>query len=267
MAFQKVMSFFTNGMKSILKKILVNNLPTAYLDEGEGSVILMLHGWRRTLSDFDGIATILKNNYRIIRIDLPGFGETEKSSQAWDLGDYIDFLDAFINKLEIKPDVIVGHSFGGRIIIKGIASGKLKAKKIVLISAAGVKVDTLRKKLFLFLAKIGDVISYIPPLIFVRRKLKNKFYKIIGSDYLESGNMKEIFKAVVDENLAPLAAKIKCDALLIWGEKDMQTPLKDGQLLHSLIASSRLEVLQNTGHFVQIEEAQKVAGIIGDFVK
>jgi pimeloyl-ACP methyl ester carboxylesterase len=250
-----------------VKSILANNLITKYEDEGEGHVILILHGWRRSMSDFDEITKILKNNYRIIRVDLPGFGETQMPSKTWKLDDYVDFIKSFIEKLEIKPYTLVGHSFGGRIIIKGTAEKKLEAEKIILISAAGVKMDAFRKKIFQLLAKIGDIVSYIPPLIFVRKKLKHKFYKIIDSDYLESGNMKEVFKAVIEEDLTSFAKEIKKDTLLIWGDKDIQTPLKDGKFLNSLIADSRLEIIPNCGHFVHQEEPQKVADIISNFVR
>src|SRR3990167_2426421 len=247
-------------------KILINNLVTEYEDVypngeagREGKTILMLHGWWRDMSDFDKITEILKNNYRVVRLDLPGFGGTEMPLKTWKLDDYVNFVKSFILKLEIKPEVLLGHSFGGRIIIKGVGENKLEAGKLVLVAAAGVKVDVFRKKIFQLLAKIGDVVSFIPPLIFVRRKLKNKFYKIIGSDYLESGNLKEIFKAVVEEDLATFAKKIKKETLFIWGEKDMATPLKDGKLLHSLIANSKLEVIKDSGHFIHIEKSEEVA--------
>lgn len=248
-------------------KILVENLATEYQDEGQGTLIFMLHGWQRNTSDFDCITEILKNNCRIVRLDLPGFGGTQMPSKTWDLENYVSFVKKFLEKTNIKPDVLLGHSFGGRIIIKGLGENKLDAGKIILISAAGVKMGGIRKKFFMFLAKIGDIVSYIPPLIFIRRKLKNKFYKIIGSDYLKSGNMKEIFKAVVAEDLTSLAKQIKKETLLIWGDKDAQTPLKDGKLLNSLIIGSKLKVINSSGHFIHIDESQKVANFIKNFVR
>jgi pimeloyl-ACP methyl ester carboxylesterase len=248
-------------------KVLINNLTTEYRDEGEGKVVLMLHGWWRNLSDFDKITEILRNNYRIVRVDLPGFGGTERPKTTWCTEDYVDFVNNFIEKINIRPEVLIGHSFGGRIIIKGAGENKFQASKVVLIAAAGVQVCNWRKKLFFVLAKIGDIVSYIPPLIFIRRKLKNKFYKVIGSDYLESGNMKDIFKVVVEEDLTDFAKQIKTNSLLIWGDKDIQTQIKDGQLLHSLITNSKMEIIPNSGHFIHIEESQKVANIIKDFIK
>jgi len=244
-------------------KIIVENLATEYRDEGEGPVVLMLHGWWRDMSDFGGITEKLKQKYRIIRVDLPGFGGTEiPKGKVWNLDDYTSFVKSFIEKINIKPFVLVGHSFGGRIILKD----QFEAEKIVLISAAGVKAKKWRKSLFMALAKIGDLVSYVPPLLFVRQKLKNKFYKTIGSDYLESGHMKEVFKAVVEEDLSLLASKIAIPTLLIWGKKDMVTPLEDGEKLSKLIKNSKFEIIPLTGHFSFIDKPDEVVGLIDGFV-
>ena len=246
-----------------MSKIIVNNLATEYTEDGQGPTVLMLHGWWRNISDFDAIVRKLKEKYRIIRVDLPGFGGTEMpKDKVWNLNDYANFIKSFIEKIDIKPNILLGHSFGGRIILKD----QFGAEKLVLISAAGVKAKKWRKSLFMALAKIGDLVSYVPPLLFVRQKLKNKFYKAIGSDYLESGHMKEVFKAVVEEDLTLSASKIEMPTLLIWGEKDIVTPLEDGKKLSGLIKNSKFEIIPNTGHFSFVEKPEDVADLIQKFI-
>src|SRR3989344_407716 len=248
---------------SKMSKIIVNNLATEYTEDGQGPTVLMLHGWWRNIYDFNAIVRELKEKYRIIRVDLPGFGGTEMpKDKVWNLDDYVDFVKDFIQKINTKPQVLVGHSFGGRVILKD----QFGAEKLVLISAAGVKAKKWRKSLFMALAKIGDLVSYVPPLLFVRQKLKNKFYKTIGSDYLESGHMKEVFKAVVEEDLSLLASKIAIPTLLIWGKKDMVTPLEDGEKLSKLIKNSKFEIIPLTGHFSFIDKPDEVVGLIDGFV-
>ncbi len=245
-------------------KVIVNNLATEYKDEGQGPIVLILHGWWRNTSDFDGVADILSRNYRVVRVDLPGFGGTETPvGKAWDLADYVDFVKEFIKKVGIKPDTLIGHSFGGRIVLKD----QFGAEKLVLVSAAGVKVKKWRKTVFMFLAKAGDLLSFVPPFVFVRRRLKNKFYKIIGSDYLDSGHMKDIFQAVVREDLSKYAEAISKSTLIIWGDKDVFTPLEDGYKLHQLIKGSKFEIIQGVGHFSMIDKPEEVAKMINSFIK
>src|SRR4051812_20826260 len=101
------------GRGEIIMKVIVEGLATEYLDEGEGQTILMLHGWSDTIHTFDPILRHI-TKYRIIRVDLPGFGGSERPTSTWGVEEYARFVLAFCKKLECEPDVIMGHSFGGR---------------------------------------------------------------------------------------------------------------------------------------------------------
>src|SRR3989344_5618914 len=139
-------------------KIIIDNLAVEYLDEGSGPTILMLHGWADSLHTWDLVIAQL-TGFRIIRLDLPGFGGSERPKDAWDVGAYVQFVLAFCKKLEYEIDILIGHSFGGRIIIKGIGTGALSAKKIVLVASAGVeKKRTAKNEVYRIIAKIGKAI-------------------------------------------------------------------------------------------------------------
>jgi len=253
-------------------KILINNLVTEYEDVypnseagREGKTILMLHGWGVNLHSFDKITEILKQKYRIIRLDLPGFGATD-IPKNWSLENYINFVSEFMAKLNIKPNVLLGHSFGGRIIIKGLGSGKLNTEKIILISPAGVSLFNLKKNIVKVISKIGKLLLYIPPIYFWKESIRNKFYKIIGSEYMDNTKMKEIFGSVVSEDLKPYAENIKNETLLIWGWSDYVTPLSDGEFLNKVLQNSKLEIIKYGGHFSFIEKSEEVAEKISKFV-
>ena len=246
-------------------KILINNIVTEYLDEGSGPIVLMLHGWGVDLHSFDNLVNKLSSKYRIIRVDLPGFGGTSVP-KSWKLDDYVDFVKEFLYKTDIQPNVLLGHSFGGRIIIKGVGGFKLKAEKIVLVSPAGVSLFNLKKAIIRYVSKIGKVLLHIPPLYFWKERIKKRFYKGIGSEYLDNKNMKEIFGSVVSEDLAPYAKNIKQETLLVWGDKDYVTPLSDVKFLNSILPNSKLEIVKNTGHFSFVEDTQEVARLVGEFI-
>src|ERR1043166_6772182 len=99
-------------------KVIVKGIATEYRDEGSGPIILMLHGWGDSLHSFDMLAQRLDPDCRILRLDLPGFGQSETPRGAWTLADYAEFVKAFCEKIGLVPDFLVGHSMGGRIIIK-----------------------------------------------------------------------------------------------------------------------------------------------------
>lgn len=246
-------------------KIVVNNLVTEYLDEGAGPIIVMLHGWGVDLHSFDKLSNKLSPKYRIVRVDLPGFGGTDLP-KSWKLDDYINFVSSFIEKLDIKPDVLLGHSFGGRIIIKGVGNNKLKANKIILVSPAGVSLFNLKKTIIRYLSKMGKLFLYVPPIYFWKENIKKMFYKSIGSGYMDNRNMKEIFGSVVSEDLEPYAKNIKQKTLLVWGDRDYVTPLSDGKFLNKVLSNSNLEIIKNAGHFSFVERPEEVVRLIEDFI-
>lgn len=248
-------------------QIIVQNLAIEYQDEGRGPIVLFLHGWKDTLHTFDFIVALLKSKYRIIRLDLPGFGKSELPKVDWNLNNYVALVNDFIQKLDLEIYATVGHSFGGRVIIKGTAEKIFKPEKIVLIAAAGLaKKRTGRNLLLMILAKIGKMVTLLPPFSFWRTQLRRKIYQSVGSDYFAAGSLQKVFLNVVREDLAAAASQINQSTLLIWGSRDQQTPLADGQRLAGLIAESSLEVLDGGGHFIHQEQPQLVANLIEKFL-
>ena len=249
-------------------KVIVDGLATEYEDRGEGSAVVMLHGWKDDLHTFDGIAQSLPNSFRVVRIDLPGFGGSEPPPRDWVLDDYVGFVKDFLEKLNIRPDILIGHSFGGRITIKGIAKNILSAKKIVLISSAGVaRRKTLKNSVLSVLAKIGRVVTAIPPFSFWKQEIRRGLYEAIGSDYFRAGALRGTFLNIVSEDLSEVAKDITVPLLIIWGSADDTTPLEEGKRLNQLVSGSRLQVIEGAGHFIHKERPEEVSELIREFSK
>lgn len=248
-------------------KIIVQNIATTYTDRGTGPVILCLHGWKDSLRTFDALEPALLKKGRVIALDLPGFGETGNPPEAWQVGDYVQFVADFLKKIDIEADYLIGHSFGGRIIIKGVGEGTLKARKIVLMASAGITPEqTVYTKMSRVPLKMLGWILRVPPFIFFRSFMRRMFYTAIGSDYFNAGALQETFIKIIAEDLSDYARKISAPTLLIWGKDDAATPVKLGEKLRDLIRGSRLEVFPNTGHFVHHEKAAEVGGLIERFL-
>ena len=249
-------------------RIIVQNLAIEYEDRGTGPVMLFLHGWKDDLHTFDALAPTFVGSWRIILLDLPGFGKSELLPNAWGLTEYVLFVQVFLEKLKVSPAVIVGHSFGGRILIKGLAMNVFEVQKAVLVASAGVaKLKTTRSLFFGAVAKFGKLVTVIPPFYFWRNTLRKKLYSLIGSDYFQAGALKETFLKVVREDLSLDAKKIAIPVLLVWGSLDTETPLSDAQKFARLIQGATLQVYEGTGHFVHREKATEVAQRIKHFVE
>jgi pimeloyl-ACP methyl ester carboxylesterase len=233
----------------------ISGINTFYKEIGkEGFPFFILHGWGASSDSWQRVGEMLaKNNFRVIIPDLPGFGKSEKPKIPWGLTDYADWLKEFIKKIQISEskaeNYLLGHSFGGRISIKFASQNSENLNTLILVSSAGIKKKT--SPFLRFLANFFDIIFSLPFLDKFKPPLRSFSYRYIlrKTDYLKAkGVMKEIFKKVIEEDLLLDLQKIKIPTLILWGEKDKITPLKDAYIMKREIKNSKLVVLEETGH-------------------
>jgi pimeloyl-ACP methyl ester carboxylesterase len=245
-------------------KSIVAGLATEHAENGIGPVVLMLHGWGDSLHSFDALVQKLPG-FRIVRLDMPGFGNTELPKDTWTVEQYAKFVAEFCKKTGVQPEYVIGHSFGGRVIIKAVSQRFLEPKKIVFIASAGVADrQNVHNMAFTAGAKIGKaLLKPFPKSLYLR--LRKELYRVTGGDYISAGALQETFLAVIKEDLSSDAAHIDRPALLVWGEDDIVTPVEEGKKIHRLIKGSELKVLSGAGHFVHQQKADEVAKLIQEF--
>lgn len=250
-------------------KIVVGEQLLNYMDEGAGKVILLLHGWGANLSTFDSMTSALAKEYRVIRLDFPGFGGSPQPSADWDIGDYARMIADFLKKKDIKDiHAIIAHSFGGRVTIKLTGTGALETGRIVLIGSGGIRHSSSpRQQAYKAVAKTGGAIMKLPGLRKIRGKMKRQLYEKAGAmDYFEAGDMKNIFLRVIDEDMRETAARISIPTLLIWGENDDETPVSDGKIFHDRIEGSEMIVIPAAGHFTYLDDPATVMALTKKFL-
>ena len=245
-------------------QVVVQKLLTNYQVSGKGKPLVLLHGWGASLQSFQSILPELQKHYQVYAFDLPGFGATQIPTQDWCVDDYAAFTRAFFKKMEIKKTIFLGHSFGGRVLIKLASQEPDLFEKLILTGSAGIKPkETIKKKSFKILAKTGKIIFNIPGLNKLKSKAKQKLCQAAGStDYLEAKEMQQTFLNVVNEDLISYLPEITVPTLLIWGENDAETPLKDGQKMHQLIPNSELNIIKSAGHYVFIDQPKEFLDVL-----
>jgi pimeloyl-ACP methyl ester carboxylesterase len=250
-------------------KVLVDGQLIEYKDEGKGRVILLLHGWGANLSSFNELTQYLSKHFRVIRFDFPGFGSSPQPHTDWKVADYAHITSELLKKLKIPSlYAVVGHSFGGRVIIKGFAGKELNAEKVVMMGAAGPKPSIkLKKLIFKTIAKTGKIVTVLPGLRQLRPKLRSKLYGAAGStDYLNAKSMQKIFLNTVNEDLLPEVGTINKPVLMIWGENDREVPLNVAEQMKSELKDAKLVVIPNAGHFVYLDDLAAVKNELEEFL-
>lgn len=226
----------------------INDLRINYIDEGEDNgrgIILLLHGWGSNITLFKDIVDMLSPHMRVVAPDMAGFGESDEPKKPWCVDDYVDFIGTFCKKLGIVPTVVLGHSFGGRVIIKAVTREKpvLTPEKIILTDSAGIKPkQSVSSKIKTRTYKIGKaVMSTAPMKKLFPNAVENMRNKRGSADYLAASPvMRATLVKVVNEDLTYLLPEIKQSTLLIWGDKDDATPLSDGVKMSELIKTADL---------------------------
>ena len=230
--------------------------------------IVILPGWGDTRNTFTYMIDFLKPFYTVYIIDYPGFGNSNFPPTHLTIYDYADLIREFIYENDLQNAYLLGHSFGGRLII--ILSGYYNNiyDKIVLIDSAGIKPKKsigafLRQKLYKFLKRLN---KFLPKN--KRTKYLNKLLNIFGSTDYKNLNpyMRKTFSNIVNEDLTPYLKNIKNEVLLLWGNKDIDTPLKDAYKMNKTIKESSLIVLPGT-HYIYLENAYLINNILYEYFK
>lgn len=226
--------------------------------------MLVLHGWGDSSASWKSFARKLAAGYEVIVLDLPGFGETDSPDAAWNLTSYAEFVQAFIRKIGAKPYAIIGHSNGGAIAVRGVGQGILQTDKLILFAASGVRGTKSRKALYI-VSKVGKVMASPLPMN-VQVRLRNTLYKKARSDLLVAENMQETFKRIVRDDVREDAAYISTPTLLVYGERDSETPISLGQQLHESIESSTFRALPGVGHFLHLDAEKESLELAKEFL-
>lgn len=246
----------------------IDNIDVNYFVSGPESeeAVVMLHGWGANIELFRNAAALISTKYKVAAPDMPGFGETPEPPAEWTVDDYTDFAVKFISALGLKKVILLGHSFGGRVIIK-MANRKdlpFEITKIIFVDAAGIKPEkSAEQKMKESVSKFGKKLLSGTP------KLLNKLQSMTGSqDYRDASPlMRRILVNVVNEDLKDLLPNIKQSTLLIWGTADTATPLSDAKLMEQLIPDAGLAEIPGCGHYSFLENPVLFNAIITSFLK
>jgi len=241
-------------MEKIIKDVKVN-----YTFYGEGTdTIVLLHGWGQNIEMMKPIGDNLRTEFKILILDLPGFGKSEEPKTDWLLNDYVEVIHELIEAEKIESPILVGHSFGGKLSI--LYASKYNVKKLVLLASPfkkEIKKDSLKTKMLKTAKKV--------PIL---NKLEGFAKKRIGStDYRNASEiMRKILVNHVNQDISDDAKKITCPTLMIWGTEDQAVPIERAYELEKLIKDSGVVVYEGCTHYAYIERLGQTLSVLRSFL-
>jgi len=245
----------------------VDDLVIHYRDEGQGPVLVLLHGVASSLHTWDGWTEQLKDRYRIIRIDLPAHGLTgpDPKLERYQIGYMVDKLDKFLNKIGVRKAALAGNSLGGYIAWNYALHRPDRIEKLILIDAAGYPQDMPFIMNFAALPVIGEMSSLMMPRFIVSSnihdaygdedKVSDQLVKRYHDLTLRPGNRKglvNVFRTMKEQShnpqLGDRVRDIRTPTLLLWGEEDQWVPLTVMERFRQDLPNAQVITYEGVGH-------------------
>lgn len=237
-----------------------------YVEEGNGEVILLLHGLFGALSNFRDLIEHFKKNYTVVIPVLPLYDLEIKDTNVVEL---VHFVEQFVEHKEYKKVHLVGNSLGGHIALLFALANPQKVASITLTGSSG-----------LFESAMGDTFPKRGSYEYIKTKTEDTFYdpkmatKELVDEVFEIVNnnnkvlrVLSMARSALKQNLADRLHLIEKKCLLIWGKEDKVTPPFVAEEFHKLLNHSTLHFLEKSGHAPMMEQPEAFNSILEKFLQ
>jgi 4,5:9,10-diseco-3-hydroxy-5,9,17-trioxoandrosta-1(10),2-diene-4-oate hydrolase len=269
--------------------IVIDEYKTRYWIYGDAQeTVLLLHGFALAIEVWELNIETIGKNYKVLALDLPGFGLTDKLKGSFHLDYYPQFLLKFLSALNILKVHIVGHSMGGLIATRFTQLFPAIVKSLVLVSSVGFKSHIPLHFRIFSLPLLGEIFVKPNQRGLQSALRKNTFYKIPYTKYLaeklyEYSLHPEMpktllqvarsaigvfgFKNVIIEAIKSDIDNLTMPVLIIWGENDAIIYVSHAFDAHKLVKNSKLVLFEKCGHLPQLEYPERFNAQIEDFLR
>jgi len=254
-----------------------------YTDEGSGVPVVMIHGLGGSFRNWDKLRDRMKNDYRVIRIDLPGFGLSDLPQPDGDKPDYIqqyrDFMTFMLDTMHVDSVYLVGNSMGGMMSWGTTVDHPDRVKKLVLIASAGYDMENvsnnaaraLKMPFIGYFLKKGFPLSFSEgnarKIYYDHSKINHEAVKDNNMIWNREGNIPAAI-ALASSGQFPdsgMIASVKCPTLIIWGKDDKIVPFNHAYRFKRDIKGSEVIAFDHCGHCPMIELPDETAAAIRRF--
>ena len=251
----------------------IDGLKVHYKETGlqDAPALLLLHGFGSSLQAWDDWSVKLEKEYRVIRLDLPGFGLTGASpdhdySEEKDLA----ILTRFADKLGLDKFSVIGHSMGGKMAWSLAAAQPDRVRALVLMAPDGFpEIKDIGTKPYEVPAIMG-LIKYVLPKYLVRKSIEpafaeadalndalvNRYFDMLRAPGVRGAILERSNQTIYTDPVPRLKA-IKAPTLLIWGEQDQMIPSNNAQSYANVLSNSTTVLVPKLGHLLQEEQPEK----------
>lgn len=274
----------------VTRTVMLHKHALTFLDSGEGPAVMFIHGLLGSHRHWEHLVGALDSDHRVLAPDLFGHGASDKPMGDYSLGAHAATLRDLLDYLDIDRVTLVGHSLGGGIAMQFCYLFPERVEQLVLVSSGGLgrSVSPLLRSATLPGAE------YVLPFLassWVRRQAETlgRGLSMLGvkstSDITESwhgfaslgdADSRRAFLATTRSVLDPggqtvtardhLPMEHAVPTLIVWGTKDRMIPAWHASAAQQLMPGSRVELFEGAGHFPHLDEPDRFAALLAEFV-
>ncbi|MDE6403122.1 MAG: alpha/beta hydrolase [Muribaculaceae bacterium] len=256
------------------RELTYNGGKMHYTVTGEGDrIVILMHGWGCNTTTVESIRQVAAEcGYRVITVDFPGHGESadppsRPDGTPWGVEEFTALIEQLARQEDARHITLIGHSFGGRVAI--LMASRNDIDNVVLVDAAGVKP---RRPLSYYYRVYSFKLAKWAALTFMGRKrgqaAVDRMRARRGSaDYNQAAPMlRSGLSKGGNEDLTAGIPLIKAPTLLMWGEQDTATPLRDAEVMKSLIPDAGLVTFPGCGHYSFLDNRRAFSSVLTNFL-
>lgn len=242
-----------------------------YYDVGTGSTLLLLHGIGGDADDWAFCLDALSQSYRVVALDLLGFGRSDKPYINYSIAGFVEVLQRVLRTLQIDHVSLLGHSLGGWVAASFGLRFPAIVDKLVLVDAAGLWGNTVALPIDLQLSTRQHLRDVFEFLFYDKSLATDDLADLAYQQHLERGDGYTIHNLLqhlpdgrewLDRNIAEL----KTPTLIVWGEQDAMIPVETARHFHRLIANSQLQIIPHCGHLPALEKPAELLRSVLNFL-
>jgi pimeloyl-ACP methyl ester carboxylesterase len=254
-----------------------------YQEKGTGTPLVLIHGYTSSTYSWKDVFEPLSKNFRVIALDLKGFGFSEKPDGDYTRPAQAVLVSHLLDHLKIQKAWACGSSMGGEVALNFALTNPQRVLGLILIDSSGVKVPgagSLAPR-YLLVPVVGPLLTALALRSdkLIREGLEKSFYDRtrVTRDRIAyyyrplqtRGGQLAALRARIQADQFPVEqdlGRINVPTLIIWGAQDALLPLEAGRKMSSLIKGSTLLIFQNCGHLPQEEMPARVVDEITKFI-
>lgn len=233
-----------------------------YIEIGEGTPIIILHGLMGGLSNFQGVTECFpKKGYRVLVPELPIY---EMSMLKTTVKNFAKFLEGFIEHKGLKDVILLGNSLGGHIGLLHTKMFPQMVKALVITGSSGLYESAMgdgypKRGDYEFIKKKAQDVFYDPEV--ATKEIVDEVFATVN-DRIKLVKTLAIAKSAIRHNMSKDLPKMKTPTCIIWGENDSVTPPNVAKEFHELLPDSDLFWIKKCGHAPMMEHPEEFNTIL-----